>query len=527
VAIGVFVGLLLAGGAVVKVHKQWTSAAWVSVLATGVNSTNQTGGRTSGTVNLDTEAQIVKSGTIATAAAKLMKVPADPTTLANLTNKVTVTVPPNSTILAIACTQPNPQLAVGCAHAFAEAYLTARTTAAQGDLNAQIKLTSDLLTSTQAEISRYNGKLSSEQSNSPTFLDDQAAVATLHAQAIDLTKQLDAIKTTPVNAGAIISDATPPTSPSSPQKTIFLGAGLMVGLLLGLGAALLRARRDRRVHDPEEFERETGLEVLANLPDRGLDNGKATQAIVHLRNAVSAAIAPEHRVLLVTSATPGQAAGAVATSLSRSLARSGSTVTLVHVDPAGYDGPAERPGLADVLVDGGQVPAMLLTDPEVSRLRVLGPGRDPDRVGPLLETSAVRVILGELLGQAEYVVMSAPATSQSADAQTLARLADGALLVVQRQRATSDDVDLAVHQFHQVGVTLVGAVLVPRRLDARNKRPDGGHTRGRQTGTGGPRGDLADDDSDAGRDVTSRTAVPTDDVLPDPALAEGRPAPRA
>ena len=68
---------------------------------------------------------------------------------------------------------------------------------------------------------------------------------------------------------------------------------------------------------------------------------------------------------------------------------------------------------------------------EVPRLRVLGPGRDPDRADALLQTRGARAVVDRLLETVTYVVIEAPPTTESADAQTLATTAELAVLVVE------------------------------------------------------------------------------------------------
>jgi capsular polysaccharide biosynthesis protein len=481
ITLGALLGLLLALVALAKVPKQYTAAAQVLVASTGIDVTNSTSGRTSGDVNLDTEAQIVKSTTIATGAQQLLHSSTSPTDLAL---QVTVTVPPNTTILSIACTDSTPTDAQQCAHAFAKTYLDQRQATAVASQTADVKSLDAAIATVQQAYDALSAKIQNLPANSAERLSGERQLQTYTVTLNQLSTREWTSKTTQILAGTITSDAELPTGPSSPDKVIFLGAGLVIGLLLGLGVALLRTRADRRVRDADMLERETGLEVLADLPDAHASRNAHTQAVVQLRNAVSAAINPDHRVLLVAAASDGRGAGVVASRLAEALARSGSDVILIHTDPDGYDGP-ERPGVADALVEGGPATALLVASDQVGGLRILGPGRDPERTGPLLQTGAVRFMVAELLADADYVVMSAPSTSESADAQTLARLAHAALLVVQRARTTTDDVDVALHQFHQVGTTVLGAVLVPKKLDGASVASAGGTRQAGRRQTGG------------------------------------------
>jgi capsular polysaccharide biosynthesis protein len=50
----------------------------------------------------------------------------------------------------------------------------------------------------------------------------------------------------------VTNPATPPTTPSSPKAANILGLGLILGLFLGLAAAVLRSRFDRSIHDEDD-----------------------------------------------------------------------------------------------------------------------------------------------------------------------------------------------------------------------------------------------------------------------------------
>src|SRR5262249_1607751 len=67
-----------------------------------------------------------------------------------------------------------------------------------------------------------------------------------------------------------------------------------------------------------------------------------------------------------------------------------------------------------------------------------------------------------LRGQAEYVVIEAPSTAASADAQSLASLADAAIIAVELRRTTHVEVLDAAEQLRRVGTPLLGAVVMPR-----------------------------------------------------------------
>ena len=102
-------------------HKVYTATASVYVTASSSGTAGQVANsRTTTTVNLDTEAQVVQSATVAQAADKLMH---STDNVQSLLRRVSVTVPANSQVLSISCEASSPDAAASCAQAFAQAYL--------------------------------------------------------------------------------------------------------------------------------------------------------------------------------------------------------------------------------------------------------------------------------------------------------------------------------------------------------------------------------------------------------------------
>jgi hypothetical protein len=82
--------------------------------------------------------------------------------------------------------------------------------------------------------------------------------------------------------------------------------------------------------------------------------------------------------------------------------------------------------------------------------------------GGLLQSQALRDTLATLRERAAYVVVEAPSTATSADAQSLASLADAAIVAVELRRTRNTEVADAADQLRRVGTPLLGAVVLPR-----------------------------------------------------------------
>lgn len=160
-------GLGLGAAVTAAMPKVYESSASVLVQAVEQDA-NQSGGRTKGAINLDTEAQLVKSGAVATKAATLLRSPVSPIELAK---NVSVEVPANTTVLVITYEADSPEAAQRGSHAFAEAYLRNREESARAGLDVQIKSLSLKVRQLTTNLTGINARLararpdSSERSN--------------------------------------------------------------------------------------------------------------------------------------------------------------------------------------------------------------------------------------------------------------------------------------------------------------------------------------------------------------------------
>src|SRR5690348_12000728 len=116
------VGAALATAYVFLAPKTYTTTVLVQVNALP-NNANAVGGRTGGPVNMDNEAQAVRSLTVANLVKKRLRSSLSAT---DISNNIRVSVPPNSTYLQITCAASSAIGAQRCANIVGSAYLDNR-----------------------------------------------------------------------------------------------------------------------------------------------------------------------------------------------------------------------------------------------------------------------------------------------------------------------------------------------------------------------------------------------------------------
>jgi capsular exopolysaccharide synthesis family protein len=271
-----------------------------------------------------------------------------------------------------------------------------------------------------------------------------------------------------------------PRSPSSPRPLLDLAVGLVIGLLGGAGAAILRARLDRSVRDPEEAAELAGAPVIGViLRDDALKDehrvefsgsSRSAEGYRHLQaNLQFLDVDAPPRVLMVSSAVPAEGKTTVAVNLALSLADAGQRVVVLEADlrrprVTSYLGLVGGVGLTNVLTGRAQLEDVVQAYDDGS-LVVIGAGPVAPNPAQLLASAAMAALLVKLKATYDYVILDAPPLLPVADATGLSVLADGVLLAVRHGSTTKDQLRQTRAMLERVGAKIVGAVLniVPPR----------------------------------------------------------------
>jgi Mrp family chromosome partitioning ATPase len=116
-------------------------------------------------------------------------------------------------------------------------------------------------------------------------------------------------------------------------------------------------------------------------------------------------------------------------------------------------------GLADVLYDHRSIEDVIAHPLNLPRMLVVGPGLRPELAEDGVPGDKAASLLRALRGSADFVIVEAPPTSASADAQTLAALVDATLVVVEPKVSTYAQVLDGIRQLDGVGSEILGGVL--------------------------------------------------------------------
>jgi len=433
-------------------------------------------------VNLETEAQLVRSTATAEAAAALLGGSFRP-------GPPKVDVLANTSVLIIRYEGATAADAQSGARAFAEAYLATRAAGAKSAIMDQIAALTKKINESTVEVAATNARIAELPPTSPELANLRSTLTTLTAQITTLTTRVNDLATTTVTPGRVIEDANLPAAPVRPDGWLYVGVAGGLGLVAGVAAAIGRDRFSTHVRHAVDVSSRSGVPLLAELADDGTESGYAAltghsdglaspqrnlgRAFNRLRNEVVASLDPADRLILVTAASPGAASTVVAANLAAALARADNEVVLVGANAPEIGAEAvtlaqlfdvgDVPGLTDVLTGRASLSRALQRAARSPRLRIVTPGGTAS-AGGLLQSEGVRSALHALRRQARYVVVEAPSAASGADAQSLAGAVDAAILVVEVGRTRHAQVADAAVQVRLVGTRLLGAVVLPRGL---------------------------------------------------------------
>jgi len=473
---GLLVGVLAAVGLYAIAPREYTARTAVLVLPTVSDGTQIAGSRTTTVLNLDTEAQILRSSLVATLAADILGSDEDPL---DLVRQVKVAVPPNTSVLEVSFTAPTPDGARRGTIAFAQAYLDNRAASAQAVVEAGTAEVAVAISALDVRLADLAARLVLLPIESPdrVFLEGERSLV-LQSKG-RLQEQLDALVGGAVTGGEVLTQPRVPRNASAPNERLYLVGGMLAGLLVGLGLALLAERRNRRLWRADEVTDFHGLPVVAELDLRDAPGGRldatasTAAALSHLANTIRARSDLSRSTTSVVGASIGDAPGWVSANLARTLARAGDRVGLVSAapEPAAATaalGVAPRAGLTHVLTGAERIDKALV-DVEGS-LTLIGVGADGHVEPEWLSSSRMYELVGEIEERNRFVVLDSSAVPVSGDAQAMAFLAHAAIIVAELGVTSPDELTAAARAIAAVSTPLVGVVVVRRRTSRRWER---------------------------------------------------------
>lgn len=276
-----------------------------------------------------------------------------------------------------------------------------------------------------------------------------------------------------VNNISIVDPADLPQRPSSPRLLVNLALSILLGLGLGVLAALGLEQIDEAIADPAEVERQLGLPLLGSVPK--VDNITPKEALMdrksdlfdaYLAVQTNLAFTTEHGVpksFAVTSTRPAEGKSTTALALATTLARSHRKVILIdgdmrspsvhHLGGVGHDY-----GLSNFLSGQDNIDALVFTMNDLG-FTAMSAGPIPPNAAELLTGNRLALLIERLLETYDHVVIDSPPVMGLADAPLIAARVEGVIYAVESHGIRSSMVKTALGRLASANARIIGGVL--------------------------------------------------------------------
>src|SRR5271154_2834859 len=268
----------------------------------------------------------------------------------------------------------------------------------------------------------------------------------------------------------VVDPAMIPGYPSRPAKARNIALAFIVGLVGGIGLALLREYLDNTVKTPDDIETLARLPSLAVVPALTNSSGKRrgrfsrllktsvvtskegraelishnmpqsqmSEAFRALRTSLLLSQADHPpQVILMTSALPREGKTTAAVNLAVTLAQLGDKTLLVDgdlrkpgVSRALSMADGKHAGLSSYLAGVSTLDLVTVQHPTISNLAAIPTGPIPPNPADLLSSFRLAEMVTELRKRYKFIVIDSPPIMAATDAVILSVLVDGVLLVV-------------------------------------------------------------------------------------------------
>ncbi|MGB8493866.1 MAG: polysaccharide biosynthesis tyrosine autokinase [Candidatus Acidiferrum sp.] len=295
----------------------------------------------------------------------------------------------------------------------------------------------------------------------------------------------------------IVDPAMIPSTPARPAKARNIALAFLVGLVGGIGLALLREYLDNTVKTPDDVETLARLPSLAVVPAFG--DGASSKKLAGLLTGASSnghdkriELVAQHlpkshvaegfralrtalllsqpdrppQVILVSSALPREGKTTIAANLAVTLAQLGDKTVLVDADlrkPGIHRllnlGTGKYAGLSSYLAGVSSLDLITVPYPAIPNLAAIPTGPLPPNPADLLSSHRLTDAIAELRTKYKFIVIDSPPIMAATDAVILSVQVDGVLLVVRSGETPKEAFTRTRDLLTNVKSRLLGVVL--------------------------------------------------------------------
>ncbi len=281
--------------------------------------------------------------------------------------------------------------------------------------------------------------------------------------------------------------ALPPSRPISADKRKKMGMGVLMGLCLGIGAALMWELADKRIKSRDDIKRYLKLNILGVIPKVKFDTYElqdsekaksiSSQIVTHdysptpvgeayrsLRTSIlfSKTFGPV-KSMVISSVAPGEGKSFTAANLAITLAQQKSRTLLIDADfrrgvmHNSFNCP-KKPGLTNYLTGVASLESVL-NETYIPNLTLITCGSMIPNPSELLGSDKMQKFIEGITQRYDFVIFDTPPLFAASDAVILGTLVDGVSLVIRAGMTRRDDVQRKMELFQNVRAKVIGVIL--------------------------------------------------------------------
>ncbi len=331
-----------------------------------------------------------------------------------------------------------------------------------------------------------------------TLMQDVKVNGELYVNLLNSAQQLRLVKEGKIGNVRVVDIAVAPSQPIKPNKPLILSVALLLGLMLGVGAAFLRNMMRPGIKDPADIESALGLHVFATVPHtarqtelhRMIDERRkgthvlaattpgdpAIESLRSLRTALQFALldAPNN-IVLFSGPTPSIGKSFTSVNFAVVLGAAGKRVLLVDADLRKgyvhqYFGQERANGLSE-LISGAITVEQAIRPNVLPNVDLIATGVLPPNPAELLLSPLAPDTLETLARRYDVVLLDTTPILAVSDAMALASHAGAVFLLARAEVTTLGELEESAKRLRQSGARINGVIF--NDLSAASRRYGG------------------------------------------------------
>ena len=288
----------------------------------------------------------------------------------------------------------------------------------------------------------------------------------------------------------VVQKAQTPTSQSSPNIPLYLAVGLIFGIIVGVGVALLRDILNTKVDSTDDVRELTHASSLGTVPQATiLDDsrpvivaqpaGSEAEEFRRIRTNLSflttTATQGHGRLLVISSTDPSEGKTTVSANVAVALAEEGKSVLFIDADlrhpsvahKLGIEG---HVGLSHVLSRQAS-PADVIQKYWKPNLHIMPAGKRPANASILLNSDLMKEMVEQALTQYDYVIIDTAPLSVASEATVFGRMAGGLVLVTGKGVVEKKELENTATALQAAEVPILGFIFNfadPKKIHSKN-----------------------------------------------------------